>query len=44
MQWLCSAKEYMLLNQLAQTRGKVGKFFVHAVFVCRLVFRDSRKA
>src|SRR5215831_8746018 len=27
---------------LAQTRGEAGKFFDHAVFVCRLVFRDSR--
>ena len=29
-------------NQLAQARGEAGKFCVHAVFVCRLVFRDSR--
>ncbi len=29
-------------NQLAQARGEAGKLVVHAVFVCRLVFRDSR--
>ena len=29
-------------NVLAQSRGEAGKFLVHAVFVWRLVFRDSR--
>jgi hypothetical protein len=29
-------------NVVAQTRGEAGKFFIHAVFVCRLVFRDSQ--
>jgi hypothetical protein len=29
-------------NQIAQARGEAGQFLVHAVFVCRLVFRDSR--
>ena len=31
-------------HQLAQARGEAGKFLIHAVFVCRLVFRDSRRA
>jgi hypothetical protein len=29
-------------DQPTQARGEMGKFNVHAVFVCRLVFRDSQ--
>ena len=28
----------------AKAGGETGKFVIHAVFVCRLVFRDSRGA
>ncbi len=42
MQWLFSSEKLVLLNQIAQARGEAGKFLVHAVFICRLVFRDSR--
>lgn len=31
-------------KEFAQARGEAGKWLVHAVFVCRLVFRDSRQA
>jgi len=31
-------------NLITQMRGEAGQFLMHAVFVCRLVFRDSRKA
>jgi hypothetical protein len=36
-------KGLMLVNQPAQARGETGKFFIHAVFVYRLVFRHSRR-
>jgi len=41
---LFAGKKLVLPNQPAQARGEAGKFWVHAVFVCRLVFRDSRRA
>jgi hypothetical protein len=31
-------------NQRTQPGGEIGKFFIHAVFDCRLVFRYSRLA
>jgi hypothetical protein len=44
MQRLLASKKLVLLNQSAQARGIAGKLCIHAVFVCRLVFRDSRTA